>query len=386
VALVLELEWPYRRHVDVYLGTQRYAREQTDWECVIDEFPELSSPSRGRDPLAYDGIIARATHPLAVRARRCGVPLVNVWHNSPVSHLPGAFPDFHAAGRLAAEHLLQRGLRRFACVLFPRNRTHQALHQGFRQQLAEAGSACTTHTADADQATRSAATWRRFRSMLNQWVASWQPPLGVFVTHAGYTARHLMNACNCSVYRVPEDVALIVADNDLPVCLQPAPTLTGIDLCYEQAGYEAARLLDQLMKGGPPPAEAVLVEPGGVHARQSTDFFASSDEQVVAAMRFITDHIKEPINVNDVAAAVLTSRRTLERKFQQAAGRCIFAEIRRLRIERAKRLLLDTDLSIKQVAHEAGFRSPVHMYQVFQYFVAAAPSVFRSRKATAHGP
>ena len=46
VALVLELEWPYRRHVDVYLGIQRYTQEVADWECVIDEYPELA----GRSP------------------------------------------------------------------------------------------------------------------------------------------------------------------------------------------------------------------------------------------------------------------------------------------------------------------------------------------------
>jgi LacI family transcriptional regulator len=122
-----------------------------------------------------------------------------------------------------------------------------------------------------------------------------------------------------------------------------------------------------------------------MHARQSTDFFASSDERVVEAMRYIAQHITEPIGVDDVAAAVNTCRRTLERKFQQFAGRRVFAEIRRLRIERAKRLLLDSDLPLKQVAREAGFRTPVHMYQVFLQFVQTAPSDFRKQGRGASG-
>jgi LacI family transcriptional regulator len=375
VALVLELEWPYRRHLDVYLGVQRYAREAADWECVIDEFPELTAPGRP-SPTAYDGVIARASRSLGEQARRSGVPLVNVWHSSPVADAPGVFPDFLKAGALAAEHLLQRGLRRFACVLFPRSKTHQALFQGFSAHLKQAGYRCTKHPADANQA-RDEPAWRRFRTKLGRMVASWQGPLGVLVTHAGFEARHILSECVRQGRRVPEDVALVVADNDLPVCLQPAPTLTGIDLRYEQVGFEAAKLLDRLMNGAKPPSGPQLIEPSGMHARQSTDFFASSDERVVEAMRYIAQHITEPIGVNDVAAAVNTCRRTLERKFQQFAGRRVFAEIRRLRIERAKRLLLDSDLPLKQVAREAGFRTPVHMYQVFLQFVQTAPSDFR---------
>ncbi len=320
------------------------------------------------------------TPALAERARRCGVPAVNVWHNAPVAAVPGVFPDFVAAGRLAAEHLLERGLRRFACLLFPRNRTHADLHRGFADALRQAGYACSVHATDADQAARNAAAWHRFRKTLMRWVASWQRPVGVFVAFTGYTVRHLVNACHEAGLRVPEDVALVVADNDLPVCLQPPPTLTGIDLRYEQAGYEAAQLLDRLMDGAAPPGEPRLIAPGNIQARQSTDFFASDDDLVVAAMRFIAAHIQEPISVNDVAAAVNSSRRTLERRFLEAAGRRVFAEIRRLRIERARRLLVDTDMPVKQVAHAAGFRTSVQMYQVFRHFVHAAPSAFRTEK------
>jgi LacI family transcriptional regulator len=307
---------------------------------------------------------------------------VNVWHNSPVAQVPAVVPDFHQAGRLAAGHLLDRGLRRFACVLFPRNQTHQALCRGFRERLLEAGYPCTTHATDGDRATRNARSWHGFRSRLDTWVAAWRRPIGVFVTFTGYTARHLVNACACKGLRVPEDLALVVADNDLPVCLQPPPTLTGIDLHYDQAGYEAARLLDRLMNGEPAPHEPLLIAPSGIHARQSTDFFVSDDELVVGAMRFIAEHLHEPISVDDVAAEMKTTRRTLERKFQRLAGRQVFAEIRRLRIERAKRLLLDTNLPLKQVARVTGFGTPVHMYQVFRCFVHASPSEFREREVT----
>jgi LacI family transcriptional regulator len=378
VALMLELQWPLRRHLDVFLGTQRYAQDRPGWECVIDEYPQQMLAGRGRQP-RYDGIIARATSALARQARRYSVPVVNVWHNSPVQDLPAVYPDFPAAGRLAAAHLLDRGLRRFACLMHTANRTHRAMLGGFRAALYEAGYSGDVLATGTGDATRNETIWRRSQEMLARWVRSWRCPVGVFVAFNDCTARFVVNACTRQGVRIPEDVALVVADNDLPFCLQLPPTLTGIDLGYERAGYEAARLLDQMMDGKPPPAEPVLVPGRGIHARQSTDFFATDDELVQSAMRFIASHIQDPMSVDDIARGIASSRRTLERRFEQEAGRPVFAEVRRLRIERAKRLLLDTELPMKQVARAAGFADHVQMYQVFTRFVHVPPSTFRNR-------
>jgi LacI family transcriptional regulator len=115
-------------------------------------------------------------------------------------------------------------------------------------------------------------------------------------------------------------------------------------------------------------------------ARQSTDFFATEDDMVVAAMRYIAGHLQKSIGVDDVAAAVHASRRTLERRFRTAAGRSISAEIRRLRVQRAQRMLLDTDVPIKHVARAAGFASTMQMYQVFVRCLHTAPGAIRAAR------
>lgn len=376
VALMLELEWPYRRHVDVFLGTQRYAAEH-GWECCVDEFADRRLNGTAR---RYDGIIARAAGPLARRARRSGIPVVNVWRNSPAASLPGVYPDFVRAGELAARHLLERGLRRFVCLAYPLNRTHQEMVQGFQQAIGQQGRECVVHAVATDQPSRSHRTWERFQQTLVGWIAAWPAPVGVLAAFNDFTARYVADTCRGLGRRVPEDVALIAGDNDLPICLQPPPSLTGIDLAHERAGYEAARLLDRLMKGRPAPAAPIRVPPAGIVARQSTDFFASEDALVVAAMRFIAGRLEDAIGVNDVASGVHAARRTLERRFQASAGRSIAAEIRRLRLQRAQRLLLDTDLPIKQVARAAGFDSNQGMYQVFMRVLNIAPSAFRAAR------
>lgn len=114
---MLDLAWPYKRHAGIFTGTQQYARQQ-NWESIIDEFVAENLPARRTKSLPYDGVIARATEKLATRTARLGIPIVNVWFNSPArEQLPGVFPDYAASGRIRAEHLLARGLRQFASVV-----------------------------------------------------------------------------------------------------------------------------------------------------------------------------------------------------------------------------------------------------------------------------
>lgn len=116
VALMLDLRWPLKRHAHVFAGTQRYADEH-GWESIIDEYADEHLAEATAKTLPFDGVIGRVNSKLAEHARRLGVPVVNVWFNSPVKdELPGVFIDAAAIGKLQAEHLLSRGLRRFAVL------------------------------------------------------------------------------------------------------------------------------------------------------------------------------------------------------------------------------------------------------------------------------
>jgi len=111
VAISLELDWGFKRHLEVYAGCQRYA-DEVRWECAINPAVDRALKKTSGE-IPYDGVIARATKPMADAAKRTGVPLVNVWMNTPVNALPSVLPDFEASGVMAAEHLLGRGFRHF---------------------------------------------------------------------------------------------------------------------------------------------------------------------------------------------------------------------------------------------------------------------------------
>lgn len=107
VAISLEMEWAYKRHLQIYAGSQHYP-DEAGWLCSVHHAIErmLSIGADGRPN--YDGIIARATPSLATAAKKVGIPLVNVWLNSPVRDLPSVFSDFEISGAMAAEHLIGR--------------------------------------------------------------------------------------------------------------------------------------------------------------------------------------------------------------------------------------------------------------------------------------
>jgi LacI family transcriptional regulator len=140
---MLELEWPYKRHAGIFAGAQQYAEEQ-GWESTIDEFVAQKLPPRRTKSLPCDGVIARASKQLAQRAGRLGLPVVNVWVGSPVQQqLPGVFLDFAAMGQMGAEHLLARGLRRFAAFGTGDYGSRLEL-AAFQATVREAGFPCIT--------------------------------------------------------------------------------------------------------------------------------------------------------------------------------------------------------------------------------------------------
>lgn len=67
IAIMLELNWAYKRHSSVFAGTQRYATEQ-GWESIVDEYAYDKLPLRRTKAMPYDGIVARATKTLVEAA------------------------------------------------------------------------------------------------------------------------------------------------------------------------------------------------------------------------------------------------------------------------------------------------------------------------------
>lgn len=377
IALALDLTVYLKRHTDIFAGVVRYAAQQSDWTCVIDDFVDHTLAQSKRAASQYQGIIGRATEKLAAAARRRNLPLVNVWRSSPVRDVCGVYPDFALAGELAAEHLLARGVRRLACVYRGNDAAEKQLADRFKLLAEDAGVSCEMISVGIRFA-HSASAWDKTRNRIKGWLDDAVLPVGVFAS-IDILGRHIAQIAGENGQLVPRDVAIVSAHNEPTLCLYPEPTLTSIEYGFDHIGHEAARMMDSLLKGKTPDHQTIIVPPRGIVIRRSTDFTFINDPIVSTAMQFISQNSQRPISVADVARAANASRRTLEYRFNRHLARSIAAEIRRVRIDHAKRLLASSELAVGQIARATGFGTPHQLARVFRREVDLSPNEYRKQ-------
>ena len=324
-----------------------------------------------------DGVIAHVTErPVAEALTTLGRPVVNTTTTLTTWEGPLVEVDHDAVGRLAAEHLLDRGYRHFGYLGSDWAGFSLARERAFRRRLAEGGhevSACHLNYLPQPPADLP---WDRAEEDLRSWVASLPKPCGVFASN-DRPGRELVNVCRSLGVRVPRDVGVLGVDADDFECRMCEPPLSSVANPAAAIGRTAAEMLGRLMAGESVSEPRPLVAPPRVIVRGSTDAFATADSEVRAALRLIAERSCEGLRAADVHAASGVSRRQLERRFRDAVGRGVLEEITRVRVERAKQLLAETNLEVAVVAARSGFSGPRRMATVFAAEVGATPLGFR---------
>ncbi len=188
-----------------------------------------------------------------------------------------------------------------------------------------------------------------------------------------------LEVCQQLGIAVPDELAVLGVDNDELLCDLADPPLSSIAVDPEQIGYEAATLLDRMMAGESVPAVEVAVGPIGVVTRQSTDVLAIDDRVISEAVRFIREHACHGINVEDVLAAIPLSRRVFEARFQKYFEITPHEAIVRARLQRARQLLIETDLPLEIVAERAGFHYSEYLSKLFHDRFGIPPGRFRAQ-------
>ncbi|MFT3787371.1 MAG: DNA-binding transcriptional regulator [Tepidisphaeraceae bacterium] len=323
-----------------------------------------------------DGIIAGLNDPSALALANQSIPVVDVSGILTLHGIPTVRANHAAVGRLGAEHLLERGFRHFAFCAYLDWDWSQLRKKQFMATVIERGGTCALHELPFPDGPGGPVEWEQQQRAMAAWIHSLPKPVGVMAVN-DLMGQRLLEACQRLGIHVPEQVAVVGCDNDEMVCQVASPPLSSVIINDHQRGYEAAALLDRLMQGERQSGMNILVEPGGVVTRASTDIMAIEDELVVQALRFIRDHACDGIGVTDVVLRVPISRGMLERRFRKVVGRTINNELVRVRINRAIELLSQTDLELKVVAHKAGFGNQSYMTSVFQERVGRTPGSYR---------
>lgn len=381
IAIAIELDHPVPWHLDCYQGILQYASEH-GWTCVVD--PYLVGMTGQSDVSDYDGVVGRITQEAAQSVAASGIPVVNHWQNSPADGLPSVFFDYHQGAKLAGDHLVSCGYRRFAHLGISTQAVNKLGLSGLTEAVGSHGFSepDTFEFLHDFEASREGVI--HMRRVLTSWLKAQTSPVGVLAQNS-VTARYLAQICAEMGLKVPDDVGIVVQLGDQVLSLAASPTLTVVDSDYFGLGFESAKYLDELMAGQPADQAPRRIVPTGLVVRASSDFYLSSDPLVTEAMRYIADHCRQTLRVEDLADALHTSRRTLERRFEEVVGRSVYSEVARLRAEYVKRQLIETDRALAEIAQDCGFSSASHFTRFFSNVVGMTPSAYRKAQSPARG-
>lgn len=379
IALLVETARGFGR--DLLLGVARYSRLHGPWSFHITPGDYKQAVPKMKQ-WGGTGIIARiANDRIAQAVIAADVPTIalgltdeQLQPDNPLSKFSEISSDPVEVSRLAAEHLLERRLTRFAYVGSDDRGWSKRRETAFKNLLEQRGYSPHIYSTPKRPQDR---IWEREQSLLARWMSNLPTPIGLFACDDD-RGREVLEVCRLVGLNVPEDVAVIGVDNDEVFCELSDPPLSSIALNAETAGYRAAALLDEMMHGRVRKRQQIIVETVGVATRRSTDIVAVEDEDIASALQFIRREQGRGISVEDVVQTVAVSRRNLEKRFRDTIGRSILDEIQLVRLDRAKRLLVETTYPISKVADLAGFGSAGYFIQFFQRRVGKTPRRYRT--------
>ncbi len=101
-------------------------------------------------------------------------------------------------------------------------------------------------------------------------------------------------------------------------------------------------------------------------------------QAIYTAKEFIQNNLDQPLTISRLAERVLISEVTLKKWFKKLVGMPIHHYVREQRMKKARQLLLETDLTIGEIAEGTGFKDPSHFAKVFKQFYGQLPLEYRN--------
>ena len=372
---------------DTLRGIARYVRESGPW--ALRHEPRTEMFTEGWVPAWLDrwkgnGILGRfETDAIVDAVRHAKVPAVDLLGVRRDLPFPQVLPDNEAIGRMAAEHLLERGFRQFGYIGWRHESWSEQRCRAYRETVLARGCDCAIlQVPDFKSLPES---WDVFIEQVSEWIRQQPKPMGLMLCF-DYIGPPVTQACREARVAVPEEVAIIGVDNNDVVCAICDPPLTSVDPNHDEVGYLGAALLDRMMAGEPAQAEPIMVPPRTVVVRQSSSVSAIEDPVVSAALSMIREHACNGLQVRDVAQHMPVSRSVLQRRFLAVLGRSVHNEIVRVQLRKAQDLLKETELTVRTVAEKAGFKHPEYMAAVFKSRLGVTPGQYRKRYQPASAP
>jgi LacI family transcriptional regulator len=371
----------YLRRIAIGISAY-YKAGQKQWS--VERMPELEgfSIESLRHWPGNGAIVSLLTQRDLHIAHSLKFPIVNIASIIDDRRIPSVIPDHRAIGRVAAMHLLARHYCQFAFCGNLGMTFSKMRQEGFCDTIEEAGYQC--RVMELPQENIEPGQWRDHRKPIARWIRSMPLPIGIMACNDD-RANILLEACLEVGLRVPEDVAIIGADND-SVVFPTAVSLSTVARQDREIGFKAAELLDRLISGMSPPAAPILLPPEGVVQRRSTESYGVADTNVQIALAYMSEHLGEPFGVERLLGETGLSRRPFELRFGRVVGKTPHEFIITQRVERARQMLAEPGgQNFTAIAAACGFTNLRHFRTAFQRLAGLSPAAYRHKQVEVRG-
>lgn len=365
----------------ILLGIARYAKENGTWVfCRM--------PIHYREKLGLKGIVDWAHQwgadgmfaQLSVDddtpfLSQIGFPIVVPDLKERFRNTSNISGNYYRTGQIAAEYFLKRGHRNFGFYGYPDYVWSRERGDGFAEFLNKKGHIVSFFQLENNPKHEM---WFYQPSALSKWLESLPKPVAIMACDDN-CGQQLSEACKLLGLKVPEEVAVLGVDNDELICNLSDPPLSSIELDCEKGGYEAARLMEELIVTGTKKMRDVIIEPVKIITRTSTDTYATANKHIANALKIIHQNYLQPISVFDILKHIPLSRRTFELHFKAETGKPVYQYIIELRMDYISKQLIETDRPINEIALNAGFPEVKNLSRSFNKYFQCTPLEYRKR-------
>lgn len=370
-----------RRHSEreVCLGAAEYAASQRSW--IFDPWPIERYPAnapKSADLKIVNGVLATeaALRGFQQRAILRRLPVVYCLGDEDHADADTVGIDEFAVGRMAAEHLWNRGYRSFAFIGSTSFRWSRQREEGFCGWLSEAGATAESHALpesslpvywNLNVATRTTG--------LKDVLGRLPYPCGVFAAN-DVIACFVLQTARAIKRTVPGDIGVVGVDNDPFPNAAAGLAISSIELPFREVGRIAAKLLGTRWKGEAP-GRVIRLSPLGVVVRTSTDAFMTTDQLVKEAQQYVEARRDLRVTVNDVVSAIKSNRVTMSKHFQRELGTSVIDYIRRRRLDYAAEQLRRGTRTVEEIAVDCGYSSASYFSRQLKRLTGQRPGMLR---------
>ncbi len=379
VKILLLIDFSSEFSRGILKGLIRYSKDHGPW--IFYRLPSYYKTLYGEKGVIQwakewkaDAIIARwdeeGTHLLT----SLNIPIILQNYKSRSDYFSNLTGDYIGTGEMAAHFFIKRRYQNFAFygnkgVIWSQERA-----EGFRKEIEKAGGNYyyfESENLDGEQ-------WSSSHLQLDNWLLSLPKPIALFACDDSFALR-VSEICKINNIAIPDEIALLGVDNDELICNLSDPTISSIVLDVEKGGYEAGRLMDQLIHHQREEPFNIVIRPTRFELRKSTEKYNITNEYILQVVHYIEKHFTSEINIEELTRLVPLSRRNLEVKFKNEMGTTIYQFILNCRIDYFTHLLLTTNRPLFDLSIDAGFSDYKNISRLFKRMKGCTPLEYREK-------